>query len=196
MPAISVTLNGNLIAKVSTGNLNILSVRVSGDILADTFATIDFSGGRYEPDSESKHLIWLNEQVLQPNDQIEVSLHEQGETSLIGKTIEELYPEPPQAHDESITPEEIFSELSQRKAVRSGFRFEIVTPTGEVLNSRTNPGDYCFGFTTIWNGKNPDRAKTWLTSNTLERIALRENGSDHARLTLQLGQSIFLRVCA
>jgi len=194
MPGLAVTLNGSKVAVVSSEGLNILSVRVHGDVVGPEFATLDVSGGLYGEGPNSTNFIWVADRPVAPGDEITVTLLENASTSHRGKTIDELYPEDEQPMGPWPSMELAFEQISNMPKVRSGFRFEVVPPSGDAIRSRTAANDHLFGFSILWNWKRPDRARVSLSSNNLEQIEKRAGGIDHAEFHLEYGQSVSFRV--
>jgi hypothetical protein len=192
MPGLAVTLNGERLAAVSTDGSNVLSVRVHGDVIGLEFASLDVSGGLYG-EGESKHLSWVHQRELAPGDEIEIELLDEIETSHPGKTIEELFPDEPEPMGPWQPLEQVFEELSREPKVREGFRFRIEGPSGEI-EATTQPGDHSFGFSVLWNWLHPERVRISLSSNSLEGVAKRAGGTDHANFLLHYGQRVRLRV--
>jgi len=196
MPGFVVSLNGKFLVAVSTEGLNVLSVRVHGDLISPEFALIYVSGGHYGDETNNKHLIWLNDQEIGPGDEVEVEFREETSTSTPGKTIEELYPDdvPKMRPWQSI--EEIFKDLAKKPKVREKFVFQVEPPSTEAINSCTEPNDHSFGFSILWDWTRPNDARVSLSSNTLDSIERRQDGTEHARFRLQFGQRVNLRVSA
>ena len=196
MPGLVVTLNGKLLVSVSTEDLNVLTVRVHGDVIGPGFASVELDGGHYGDVKNNKHLIWLNGREIDPGDEIDVEFAKETLTSEPGKTIEELYPD----DDAQIEPwqsvEEVFKDLEKKPKVREQFAFRLVSPSGEVIDSCTEANDHGFGFSVLWDWTRPDIARVSLASSSLESIEKRQGGTEHARFRLQLCQSVKLRVDA
>lgn len=194
MPGLAVSINGNEVATVSTEGLNLLSVRVSGDLTSDDFATLDVSGGLYGEGGSSQHLIWVNLVPLIPGDEVAVSFLERATTSRAGKTIDELFPEKGQSMGPWEPLEKVLDDLAKEPKVRQQFNFEVTPPTGDVVRAATMPEDHSFGFSVDWAWKCPGRARVSLSSASLDNIVNRVGGTYHAEFKLELGQGVKLRV--
>src|SRR5579875_2279984 len=92
-PGLIVRINGRVIASVSSENLNIISVRIHGDVLSPEIAILDVTGGYYGGPDGTRHLLWVNEHEISEQDEIEVQFQDIAANSHAGRTIEELYPE-------------------------------------------------------------------------------------------------------
>lgn len=193
-PGLAITLNGAELVTISSEGLNILSVRVFGDRITPEFANLDVSGGLYGEEKDQKHLIWEPDRVISPGDEIAVTLLKNTTTSRPGKTIEELYPEEIESHGPCQPIEQVFQDLARRPIVRERFTFIVTPPSGQSIRAETLPNDHSFGFSVTWVWLHPERARVSLSSNTLEGIAKREGGSNHAELRLQYGQRVQFRV--
>jgi len=196
MPGLSISLNGQHLVTIATEGLNVVSVQVHGDCIGPEFASIEASGGLYGEEKDNKHLIWVNEHQIAQGDEVDVTFLEEAETSHSGKTIEELYPDSDSQMGPWQSLEEIFRDLAQKPKVREQFAFQVVPPSGAVIHSCTEPNDHSFGFSVLWDWMHPDIVRVSLTSNSLEGIEKRQEGFEHARFRLQIGQSVKLRVSA
>ncbi len=196
MPGLEVSLNGNHVATVSTEGLDLVGVRVHGDLIGPEFASLDVSGGLYGDGKESKHLIWVSQREMASGDEIEVTLLENAVTSRPGQTIEQLYPENERPTGPEQTLEEVLRDLRKRPRSRERFVFRITPPNGTPISARTTPSDHSFGFSVMWNSMRPERARVSLSSNSLENIMKRTGGEEHANFLLQFGQAVKLRVDA
>jgi hypothetical protein len=196
MPGLAVSLNGTNLATVSTEGLNVVGVRVHGDVVGPEFAAVDLSGGLYGGEKESKHLIWIDQREIAAGDEIEVSLLEHADTSLPGKTIDELY----SGDDSPMGPwqplEEGMADLLKQPRVRERFTFVVIPPAGAAITASTQATDHSFGFSVLWNWMHPERVRVSLSSNSLQNIVKRTGGVDHANFLLQFGESVKLRVDA
>lgn len=193
-PGFSISLNGEELVTLSSEGLNILSVRVHGDRISKEFANLDVSGGLYGEGEEHKHFLWESERPISPGDEIEVTLLENACTSRPGKTIDEIYPRDKEPHGPWKPIEHVFRALAQQPVVRERFSFVVTPPDGPSIWATTLPNDHSFGFSVNWVWLHPERARVSLSSNTLEGIAKREGGTDHAAFRLQYGQRVLFRV--
>jgi len=193
-PGLAISLNGSELVTISSAGFNILSVRVSGDRISQEFANLDVSGGMYGEEEDQNHLIWEPDRVISAGDEITVTLLENATTSRPGKTIEELYPEDKEPHGPWQPIEQVFQDLAQRPIVRERFTFTVELPSSQSIRAETLPNDHSFGFSVTWVWLHPERARVSLSSNTLEGIAKREEGSTHAEFRLQYGQRVQFRV--
>jgi hypothetical protein len=192
MPGLAVAVNGTRLAAVSTEGSNVIGVRVHGDVLGPEFAVVEVSGGLYG-EGDPKHLIWLSEHPISPGNEIEVSLLESVETSPPGKTIEELFAGEPEPMGPWQPLDQVLADISREPRVRERFSFRVEGPDSSV-SSTTSPGDHSFGFSVTWNWLHPERVRVSLSSNTLDGIAKRAGGTDHAEFFLHYGERVRLRV--
>lgn len=194
MAGLLVTVNGTTLASVSNAGLNIIAVQVHGDVIGEEIATIEVFGGLYGHGDADKHLIWVSDHEISRDDEVEIAFGEKVSTSHPGKTIEELHPESGRQDGPGQSMDDLFEELSSRPRVREKFTFELVQPDGEMIRTSTDPTDYSFHFSAMWKWTKPDEARVSLSSNTLEKIGKREDGSNHAAFRLQFGQITTLRI--
>lgn len=141
-----------------------------------------------------KHLIWVSDHEISPDDEVDILFDEEIPTSHPGKTIDELYPDAGNQNGSRQSMDELYKELSSRPKLRENFTFELDRPDGDMIRTSTASHHYSFHFSAMWKWTKPDEARVWLTSNTLEKIAKREDGSDHAQFKLRFGQRVTLRI--
>ena len=193
-PGFLTTLNGADVVTVSSGDLNVLSLRVHGDRLSTEFASLEISGGLYGEGTENRNLIWASDHVLMPGDEIAVTFLENAVTSHAGKTIEELFPDEKEPQGPRQPIEQIFQSIAQRPKVRDRFSFLLSPPAGPPVNFETSPEDHSFGFSILWDWTRPELLRASLSSNSLDGIAKREGGTDYASLRLRFGERVIFRV--
>lgn len=196
MPAISVTLDGALLARVHTDGLHVLSVHVQATRVDETFAELEMHGGCYPETGESTHLIWISSMPLQPGQLVTVALHDEGDTTRPGKTIEELFPDEP---DES-TPEDtksmadVFAEIRRKPLLREGYGLSFVSSTGTSFSGRTQATDHGLGFPVVWNMHQPERARGSLHSYTLDSLEQKLPLNNHVSESIHASDFVQLRV--
>lgn len=193
-PALAVSLNGELLATVSTLGLNVVSVHVHGDMNGPELASIEVHGGLYGEAKDNKHLIWIDHREIRHEDEVAVTLLQDARESHAGRTIGELYPEDELPKQSEKSHEEVFDHLSKQPKMREGFSFQLMPPTGEPIVARTATEDHSFGFSVLWNWMHPDRARVSLHSNSLENILGRTGGSNHATFLLAFDEMTRLRI--
>lgn len=197
MPALSVFVDNDPLVTVNCDGFDVMSVRVSGTRVEDEFASLGVSGGAYPDEGKSTSLTWVSEIPLKPGQSVRVLFLETGASSQPGKTIEELFPDEEPGEDFDFTPtEQMFEELKAKAKLRSGWSFEYHSPEEKRTAAKTEPLEYGFGFTVLWNSHRPSRASVSLNSYTIESMQQRKPGNDHAREHLLFGQSVSIRVGA
>lgn len=194
MAGLIVAINGKPLASVSDAGLNILSVQVHGDVLEEELSALDVHGGLYGHGEADKHLIWVRDHGVSAGDEVEIAFRDQVSASHTGKTIEELYPESNNQEGSEQSIEDLASELSQRPKVRDSFTFELLPPDGNLIRASTDPDDFSYHLSAMWNWKRPDQARVSLISNTIEKIAKREDGTRHAAFVLRDGEKLAFRI--
>lgn len=194
MPGLKVAVNGKELAAVASDGFNFITVQVHGDVKGEELATVDVFGGLYEGKETDRHLIWVNDHEIKAGDEVEITFCESVESSHHGRTIEELHPETEQKMGTQKSMEEIISDIEKMLKLREGFTFELVSPSGEVAQSSTDPEEYSFHFSAMWRWVKPDESRVSLTSNTIEGIERRESGRKHVGYAMQYGQGVKFRV--
>ncbi|MCU7805771.1 MAG: hypothetical protein KZQ92_01880 [Candidatus Thiodiazotropha sp. (ex Lucinoma borealis)] len=192
MSGFVVKINDKELSTVSVENLNILSVRIHGDVIGEELAELQIFGGNYESKETDTHLIWINEYEIRTNDVIEVTFIEAATTSYPGKTIDEFHSETEEMMGPWLPDEKMFEYLSKQPKLRENFSFELVSSSGDTMYASTNNNDYSFSFSVMWKWMHPEKASVWLTSNSLEGIEKKENGTQQAKFNLLLKQSVKL----
>ena len=90
--------------------------------------------------------------------------------------------------------DELFSELSEKPKTREKFLFNLTPPTGEPFQGCTDINDWMFHMNVMWKWLHPDKASVWLTSNSLEGVHNRTDETSHARLSLQLEETLQVNI--
>ena len=194
MPGFQLSVNGQLIGKLSTDGLSVVAVHVHGDTVGPELAEIDITGGRYGQENDNCHLIYVSSREVASGDLVEVQFLEHTETTLKGHTIEELFEDEPEIWGPHLPEGEEFARLERTPKVRNSFRFEMLSPGSEPLNGCTVPDTFTLGLHILWDWTRPETARVSLSSNTLERISRRESGESYAKFKLQFNQSVRLRL--
>lgn len=192
MAGLRVLVNEHEVASVSNDGLNLISLRVSGDVVGDELAVVELTGGNYSGEGTT-HLTWISGRELSEDDVVEVLFLEDIQSSHTGKTIEELFPDYEENELPSQSIDEIFSDLSIKPKQREGHKFHLTLPDGEVRLLATDQKDFSFGFSVMWKWIKPNEASVWLTSNSLEGVRDRADGTTHAKLRLHYGESVQIR---
>ena len=197
MPALSVSIDGALIATVCTDGYDVLNVRASGTRIDDHLADLDISGGSYPEDGNHTHLIWANELQLQPGQVVTVSFLEHALSSHSGQTIDELFPDEELAADADFKPTaEMFTELRAKSKLRDKFSFRLESSSGNTFAGETAPDAHGFGFSILWNSHHPERARVSLHSYTLDGLESRNPMSNHFEERLNFGGSVRFELIA
>lgn len=194
MAGLIVAINGTPLASVADAGLNILTVQVHGDVLGEEISALDVHGGLYGHGDADKHVIWVNGHEILVADEVEIAFRDQVSTSHPGKTIEELYPESSNQESPEQSIEDLAKDLSKRPKLRDRFAFELLPPDGDMIRASTDIDDFSYHLSAMWNWKKPDQARVSLTSNSIEKIARREDGSRHAAFVLRFGEKFTFRV--
>jgi len=181
-------LNESELASISNRGRNIISAYVSGDLLGPELATAHMTGGYYGEPHETSHRIWLDRFELTGSDEIEIQFAKVTSTSGSGKTIEE-HAESHANHEKLEEPcgQDMHSWLANQP---ERFSFELVTPSCEVIKTRTDDGDFYFQSGVMWKWTNPDEANVRLTSTSLENMKQEKSGKTHSKFKLQLDQGV------
>lgn len=195
MQGFVISLNEKHLVSISMDDLQVFSFQVHGDVLGEEFSQIYISGGNYEGGNE-KYLIWADSLEINGGDEIRVRFLDNVSTSHSGKTIDELHSTDPLPEGPNQPLEAVFTDLGSRPKLRNKFEFKVTPPSGQELASQSEPNDFSYGFSVLWNWKNPSIAKVSLTSNSLEKIKNRENGFVHTRFKLDFGQEVAFRAIA
>lgn len=197
MPALSVFVDGRLMASVCTDGLDVLTVNVSGTKIDDRFATLDFAGGIYSKNGDSTHLIWLSELELDPGECVRVEVEANGSNSHPGKTIEELFPGPAEEKSGPMpSREQLIEEVKARKHLRSHFTVSVQSSSGANVVTEVKPDDHGFGASFLWNWMRPERVAASLHTYTLDHLASEEGFDYEFREYLHPDAWVEVRVAA
>jgi hypothetical protein len=194
-PGLIVRINKKVIASVCSENLNIISVRVGGDVISSEVATLDVTGGYYGAPEETRHLLWVTDHEILEQDEVEIEFLQFSENSHMGKTIEETFPE---AIDEAKEQPQDINDLAEflhkQPSVRKGF--DICVRVGDAKEQvfEVREPNYLFSISAMWDWKSLDSAKLWVSSSTIQSIVTRQSGTSYLRQRMGTGQSVRIRI--
>jgi hypothetical protein len=195
-PGLVVRINKKVVASVSSEDLNIIAVRIQGDVLSQEVATLHVTGGYYgEP--ETRHLLWVDDHEISEQDEIEIQFQEVVENSHLGKTIEELHPESAvSGGGEPVDMAELAKELEAQPRVRSSFDLHVCASGAEPQIFKVREPDYSFFVSVMWTWKSMDSVKLGISSTTIQDIVDRKPGTDYLRGRLGRGHSVRVRIAS
>lgn len=172
MPALSVSVDGALLATVNADDCEMLHIVVSTTALNDEIAALTVLGGVFPEDGQYSVLLWVNKQSVQPGQTVEVSLLATGITSHRGKTVKELFPdEPPPGQSDFQLTTEFFADIRSRyPTLRKKHAFRVVAANGVVSEHETAPDDIGSSFALRWNSVCPEDASVTLHSYTADDL--------------------------
>lgn len=197
MPALSVSVDGQHVATVSTDGLDSLSVGARGTLVDEEIADLDVSGGSYPKSGDSTYLTWVSEVPLRAGQVVIVSLLESASSTLEGKTIEEMFPDEPPATQTDFKPTaEMYRELRARPKFREKYAFRFESSLGTNFAGQTKSGEHGFGFSVHWNSFHPERARVSLHSYSLESLETRGPMNKHVEERIYCGDSVRFELVA
>ncbi|WP_208451798.1 hypothetical protein [Burkholderia cepacia] len=195
MPALEIMLDGVTVATVNTGELTMLAARVSGMLIHEAIASLNLSGGNYSQSGSSTYLTWIADTPLQAGQHIRVQLHQHGQSSYPGKTIDELYPDEPPATQSDFTPTaEMFQKLHAMPKVREKFVLDLSSSSGKSFRGETMAGEDSFALTILWDCMHPERARASLHSHSLDRLEAKGPLNNLFKDDITFGSYIELRI--
>jgi hypothetical protein len=188
MRAFSIAIDGSTVASVTTEELDVLSVSITGAKIDDDAAHVECSGGSYPDGAESTYLIWLSDVPLRPGQVVRVSVFDQGAKSHPGKTIDELCPnEPVLTDNEWLSKEDVIAKLRLRSHVRDRLSLVLRSSRGPEIRAALKPEEHGFGISILWNWVNPERVSASLHTYSLDQLLTREEFAYHFRDRLEPG---------
>jgi hypothetical protein len=195
MPVLDITVDEIKVATVSTDGLDVLAVNVGGTQVDDDLASLDVSGGSYPEGGPPTSLTWVACTPLRAGQQIAVTFRESGQSSQLGRTIEELFPDEPPTEQTDFTPTaEMFKELRAKPKLREKFIFRLVSSSGASFIGETVPAEHGFGFSVLWNSFHPERARVSLHAYTLDSLETRGPFNNLFEEKIAYGGSVELHV--
>lgn len=195
MPALEITLDGVTVAAVSTNELTMLAVTVSGMLIHEAIASLNVSGGHYSQSGSSTYLTWIADTPLQAGQQIRVLFHQDGQSSHAGKTIDELYPdEPPVAQTDFAPTTEMFHELRAMPKVHEKFVIDLSASSGASFHGETTAPEDSFALSILWDSTLPERARVSLHSNSLDNLEVKGAPNSLLKGNITWGGFIELRI--
>lgn len=171
MPALNITVDGVKIVTVSTDGLDVLAVNIGGTQVDEELASLDVSGGSYPEGAASTSLTWVCCTPLCAGQQVGVSFSEHGQSSQLGKTLEELFPDEQSSGQTDFKPTaEMFKEIRAKPKFREQFNFRLVSSSGASFVGETAPAEHGFGFSVLWNSFHPEQARVSLHTYTIDSL--------------------------
>ncbi|MDB5802868.1 MAG: hypothetical protein JWN73_190 [Betaproteobacteria bacterium] len=192
MPALSVAVDGELLATVNTDDSELLHIHVSKTVTNDETATLRVVGGFFPEGGQHSLLHWIHNRPVQPGQIIEISFPATGTTSHRGKTVKELYPEglPAPRSDFQLTPE-FFADIRSRcPTLSEKHSFRFVAVNGAVFEHETTLDDIGFLFALRWSAVYPEHAPVELHSYTIDHLESSAPVNCHFEQGICIGQTV------
>jgi hypothetical protein len=195
MPALSISVDGKLVAEVPTAGLDVLSIRIGGTVKDDNLAEIDVSGGAYPDSRPSTYLIWTDLLPVLSKQLISVIFKSEGTMSHEGRTIQEPHPDELGGGTPSPkTFEDRVNELRAMPSVRNSFSIRAQISNGKSASFVTQPDEYAFSFLLLWNSQHPTRARLMLSTYDVDFLIKKAPSTSHLREYLAENESVELEV--
>jgi hypothetical protein len=195
MRCVTIDVDGELRASVTTENLDVLSVSIGGAKVDDDVAHIELSGGRYPEDGESTHLIWLSDLAVRAGQTVRISVADHGATSYQGKTVKELFPGEPEVDEAEVPPkEQVIEELRQRPRVREQCTVLLRSARHTEVRAELDEREHGFGVSVLWNWVQPERVSASLHTYSLDQLLSGEGFTYHFRERLEPGDWLEVRI--
>lgn len=199
MPTIRIAVDDVVVASVSTGSHQILSVRAGGTRDKEDLAALDVSASSLPENGPSQYRIWISGMPLFEGQTVLVSLHEQGSDSHRGKSIAELFPDDePDAEtapgiDFTIT-DEIIQEIRNRPTFHETYKMSYRSSTGLHGTMQTEAGHHGFAFSLVWDWLHPAQARFSLHAYSLDDLRARRIGEYIFNDVLAIGDQVSLQL--
>ncbi len=192
MPALSVSVDGILLATVSTDEYNIVTVRASGDVVNTDFVGLEVAASCNPENGDSIYHIYVSEYQLLPGQIVTVQMLESALTSHKGKTIDECYPdeEPIDKNFDFTLTADIYDELRQKPRLREKYSLRVESTNGSRFIGDTEPGIHGFSFSVLWDSWSPESSRVSLHSHTLKGLEAREPMINYFKDQIKPGDSI------
>lgn len=197
MPFLNVTVDGAAVATVDTDGRDIVSVMVGGSRDDEDFADLSVTGGVYDQSGTTEHRIWVDQMHLTAGQVIGVEFLTDATPRGEGKTIEELYPDPPEFHPPSpLDRAELVAEIRALPLVRDGFTLRFMGSDGMSVTHTTVAEEHGFGFSVLWNRQRPDRVSISLHCYTIDSVAAETPGRTLSSQKVELPGRVQLELIA
>jgi hypothetical protein len=185
MAFLRISVDGNVLAVVSTAERDIVSVQVGGARIDEDFATLSVMGGIYDRDGVTDHRIWVEERALHAGQRVEVSFAAEDIESGPGAT---LTATPTEGGDADFTDvASAIADLRHLPYVRDRYVLRLESSNGASSECVTGPDEHGFGMSVLWNWLHPERASVSVHAYTLDSLDKGESGRDFVREKLELG---------
>ena len=196
MPGFVVTKNAVPVCAINSDGLELLDVRVSGDIWGPDVAHLDVSGCSFGEGKSLRHFWWEFLHPLVSGDTIEVQFVDAVQTSRPG---DESPPLPPRSTDQFVPtppPEEEVAGLEARPELFPNLEFLATLSSGRNVSGRLSNGRHFVSMNASWASHRADRARLSFRSVSLREAIARVDGAEYLSEYVSLGETITLRVQA
>lgn len=197
MPFLSITVDGTAVAIVDTKGRDIVTAHIGGSRDDVDFADLSVTGGVYDHEGTTEHLIWVDRMNLVAGQSVGVAFLKEASPYGEGKTIDELYPDLGETRrPTAIDRAELAAEIRRLPLVRNGFTMRVVASDGTTSTHSTGPDEHGFGFSVMWNFRHPESVSVSLTAYTIDSVASEAPGRTLEKLKLALQGEMRLELVA
>lgn len=172
MPALALTVDDVPVVTVSTRDYDIVTIRVSGCVVDENFLELEVDASRHPESAEPTYHIFVSTLALLPGQKVQIRMLDQAESSQLGKTIDELFPneEFPSDDTDFTLNAEVFAELRKKPRLREKYTLQIASTSGAAFSGDTIMGTHGVTLSVLWNAWTPDSARASLRSYTIDEL--------------------------
>ena len=189
MACLRVELDGACVTTINLSEMGVVHVSVYGALDINPKAVLNADGGGHAQGGPG-FLIWIPELTVQAGAVVKVTLHEACDNADQGKTIGELYPdhEPSTQTDFTIN-DKMAAEIRARPRLHQAFTVQAATSRGQQAMAASDINNTSFTFAVVWDHTRPGQARVHLSTNCLDDVLARRNGTSHLQAILSYADS-------
>jgi hypothetical protein len=197
MPAIGILKNGELLCRIGSAGLDVISVSVGADPAADAPASLDASGGSFDGCGCNEALIWEQAHALAAGDALALLFEAEGLSSREGCTVLELaaggavvnpLPEPGDAA--------AIAALEGRPLRHPALALLLTPPGGAAVTGRPDAARPLLSFSLLWQARRPEVARLYFRRRSLREAIAHDEGEMLLGSRLAPGGRVELAIAA
>jgi len=197
MPVLRIGVDGEPVVAMPSDDYNIMGARIGGTRDEARYADLSVWGGVYGQGERDRHCIWLDDFELKVGQIVQVEFLDSAPAIGSGKPFQSAgLTEPPLGHSLEAELHDLAEEIRRDPWVRGVFQFTYSSSLATPVSVATEPAEYGFGFSVLWNDARPDQLAISLYAYTIENVEHQQHGRTLAGGRINLGQMCHLKLLA
>lgn len=193
MPALSFEIDGKPLGTLACDGTEVIGLHLNGTRVEEVFSTLHLGATSSEP-----YLVYLPDVELGEGQTLLMRFLAEGSTDLVGRTIDELFPDEPDDlgpdPDWKALAAESVREARNLPRLRPGYRVWMRAGRNAPFELLSAPDDHGFALDAHWDRWRPDRLALRFSTWTLEHDDPAQSHRTHVDTTLALGDAVEIRI--